>query len=182
MIIGLTGSFGSGKGEFVRYLVEEKGFTHLSARKLIVEELEKIGRSVNRDTMIVMGNQLRAKGGPNYILKCLINKAFEIPGDVVVESIRAVAEAEYTQAEGGVVIGVDADPELRYKRSVLRASETDSVSFEQWKEQEKTESNSEDPTKQDIFGSLKKSDYIIDNNGTIEELHSKIDEILSDFN
>jgi dephospho-CoA kinase len=178
MIVGLTGSFGAGKGEVARYLVEEKGFTHLSARALITEELEKRHLPVNRDTMTEVANDLRAKGGPTFLYERLIDKANQIKGDVVVESIRAVAEAEYTKAEGGVVIGVDANPELRFDRTQARGNETDQVSFEKWREQELAESNPDDPTKQDIFGALKVSDFVIENNGSLEELHQRIETIL----
>lgn len=181
MIIGLTGSFAAGKGEVARYLVEEKGFTHFSARQLITEEIEKRGLPVNRDTMTETANDLRANGGPTYLYEQLIAKAAAEKGDAVVESIRAIAEAEYTQAEGGVVIGVDADSALRYERAVSRGSETDQVSFEKWREQELAEQNPDDPTKQDIFGALKKSDYLIQNDGSLEELHEQIEKILSDF-
>jgi dephospho-CoA kinase len=81
MIIGLTGSFGAGKGEVARYLVEEKDFHHLSARVLITEEIKKRGLPVNRDTMTEVANDLRAKGGPTYLYEQLIGKAKEIDGD-----------------------------------------------------------------------------------------------------
>ena len=80
---------------------------------------------------------------------------------------------------GAVVIGVDADPEVRYRRIVSRGSETDHVSFEEWLAQEKKESNPDDPTKQDIFGALRESDSIVVNDGTVEELYQKIDKLLS---
>jgi dephospho-CoA kinase len=179
MIIGLTGSFGAGKGEVARYLVEEKDFHHLSARVLITEEIKKRGLPVNRDTMTEVANDLRAKGGPTYLYEQLIGKAKEIDGDVVVESIRAVAEVVYTKEQGGTVLGVDADPKLRFERTTARGNETDDVTFEKWRAQELAESNPDDPTKQDIFGALKQSDFILQNNGTLKELHQQIDQILN---
>ena len=178
MIIGLTGSFGAGKGEVARYLVEEKGFEHLSARQLITEEVVKRGLQVNRDTLTETANDMRAEGGPTYLYEKLIGRAQEIQGDVVVESIRAIAEAEYTKAEGGVVIGVDAEPKLRYERTVARGNETDGVSFEKWLEQERAEQNPDDETKQDIFGALDKSDIVLQNNGSLEDLHKEISDFL----
>jgi hypothetical protein len=42
-------------------------------------------------------------------------------------------------------------------------------------DQEQRESNSNDPTKQDIFGALKASDFIIENNRTVDELYTQVD-------
>ena len=41
MIIGITGTDGSGKGTVVDYLVEQKGFKHYSARAIFEEEIAR---------------------------------------------------------------------------------------------------------------------------------------------
>lgn len=178
MILGLTGSFGAGKGTVVEYLVEQKGFTHYSASGFITEEIVRRGMPVNRDSMIVVSNDMRATNGPSYIIDSLYERAQEKGGDAIIESLRAVAEVRRIKELGGTVIGVDADPHVRYERAFKRGSEKDDVSFEKWLEQEKQESNPDDPTKQNIFGALKESDYILANDGSLEELHAQIDEIL----
>ena len=49
MIIGLTGSFGAGKGVVVDYL-KTKGFKHYAARDFITEEINRRNLPVNRDS------------------------------------------------------------------------------------------------------------------------------------
>lgn len=181
MIVGITGSFGAGKGAVADYLVKNKGFHHLSARALITEEVKRRGLEVDRDTLTEVANDMRAEGGPTYIYKQLINTAKDLDGDVVIESIRAVAEVKHTKENGGIVMGVDAEPLLRYERAVSRGSETDHVSYEKWRQQELAEMNTDDPTKQNVFGALELSDYMIENNGTLEELHQKVDDFLQKY-
>ncbi len=181
MIIGLTGSFGAGKGCVADYLVNQKNFAHYSARSFIIEELTSRGLPVNRDTMIDEGNRLREAHGPTYIFEQLVRKAKENRGNAVVESVRAVAEAKYIKQQGGVVLGVDADPQVRYERIVNRGSETDHVTFEEWHAQEVRESNPDDPTKQDIFGALRESNCIIMNTTTLEELYHNIDSFIEEY-
>lgn len=181
MIIGITGSFGAGKGVVSEYLVQEKGFAHFSARTLITEEIHNRGLALNRDSMIEVANDLRKQGGPTYIFERLVEKAKEHGGNAVVESIRAVAEALYIKERGGVVLGIDADPLVRYERIVKRGSETDHVSFEKWKEQEQEESNPDDPTKQDIFGALRESDYIIMNTTSLEMLQKEVNAFVAKY-
>jgi dephospho-CoA kinase len=182
MLIGITGSFGAGKGLAANYLVKQKGFSHFSARSFITEEITRRGLPIDRDSMTVVANDLRQTYGPSYIFEQLVAKARAGGGDSVIESIRAVAEVEYIKANGGLVLGIDADPQVRYERIIKRGNETDHVSFDKWRQQEINESNPDDPTKQDIFGALKKSDYIINNTKTVAELELEIDKFLDKYN
>ena len=178
MIIGLTGSFGAGKGAVVEYLVQKKGFTHYSASGFLKEEIVRRGIEVNRDSMIAVGNELRMTHGPSYIVDSLYERAQNAGGNAVIEALRATAEVQRVKELGGFVIGIDADPKLRYDRSIARGSEKDHVSFEKWSAQEKEESNATDPNKQNIFGSLKESNVVLVNNGSLEELQAQIESTL----
>ncbi len=179
MILGITGSFGAGKGAVVEYLVGTRGFTHYSASGFITEEVKRRGMPVDRDSMTIVANDLRRAHGPSYVIDSLYERAKTAGGDAVIESLRAVAEVKRIKELGGVVIGVDAPPELRYERAYSRGSEKDHVSYEKWLAQEESESNPDDPTKQNIFGALAESDIVISNEGSMEELHQKADEALA---
>jgi dephospho-CoA kinase len=178
MIIGLAGSFGGGKGTVVDYLTTVRGFRHYSASKFITEEIVRRGLPVNRNSMIVVANELRAEHGPTYIIDMLYERAMVAGGDAIIESLRAVAEVRRIKELGGFVIGVDADPKLRYERARTRGSEKDNVTYEEWLAQEQKEINPDDPTKQNIFGALDEADVVVQNNGTLEELHAEIDNVL----
>jgi dephospho-CoA kinase len=178
MIIGITGSFGAGKGVVVDYLVKNKGFKHYSARDFIKDEVMKRGMPMDRNSMIEVGNDLRAQHGAVYIIESLYNRAVADGADAVIESIREVAGAQFIKKHGGLVLGVDADPKIRYERAFARGSETDHVTFEEWLDQEKKESNPNDPTKQDVFGALKESTFVVSNNGTPEELFVQVEAAL----
>ena len=178
MIIGIAGSFGAGKGAVVEYLVSHKSFTHYSASGYITEEVIKQGLPVNRDSMIHVGNELRAKFGPAHIVEVLYERAKAGGGNAVIEALRAVAEVNKIKELGGFVIGVDADPMIRYERAFARGSVKDAVLYTKWQEQEKMESNPDDPTKQNIFGALQESNAILLNNGSLEELHNQIETFL----
>ena len=181
MVIGITGSFGAGKGAAVEFLVNEKNFIHYSVSGFITEEIIRRQLPVNRDSMIIVANDMRAKYGPSYFIDTLYARAKEDRGDVVIESLRAVAEVKRLKELGGLVIGIDADSVVRYERSAARGSLKDGVSFEKWSSQEKEESNTDDETKQNIFGALKESDFIIKNNGTIKELHAQVNVFIKNF-
>ena len=75
--IGITGTIGAGKGTIVDYLVKEKGFVHFSVRDFITKEIQRRGMPVNRDSMTIVGNDLRATNSPAYITESLYKQAQE---------------------------------------------------------------------------------------------------------
>lgn len=183
-IIGITGTLGAGKGTIVDYLRDSKGYTHYSVREFIAQEITRRGFPVNRDTLTEIGNDIRKNHGGDYIFQELRKKAEEEGKDAIaIESIRTVDEVNALEKVGGILFSVDADPELRYKRAVLRKSETDRVSFEKFKEDELRESQSTDPAKQNLVlcRKMTKPEFQFTNNGSFEDLHRQIDTAMTTF-
>jgi len=180
-IIGITGTFGAGKGTVVEYL-KTKGFVHYSVREYLISEIQKRGMPVNLDSMVFVANDLRQRNSPSYIIEQLYKQAKEQDKSCVIESIRTPGEVEALRKNTGFfLIAVDAEQRPRYNRMVLRKSETDNISFEEFVEQEKKQMTSDDPNKQNIGRCMQMADALLENNGTIEELHSKIDKILAEL-
>ncbi len=178
LVMGITGTNGAGKGTVVDYLIKKKGFKHFSASGLITEELIKKNRPVNRDNMILMGNELRAKNGANYLARELLRRASKEKANSIIESIRTPGEVEELKKNNGILIAVEANQRLRYERNLKRGSAKDKVSFEEFVAQEKQEMVSDDPNKQNLSACKKAADYVIENNGTIDELNQKVNELL----
>lgn len=177
MIIGITGTNGAGKGTVVDYLVEN-GFKHYSGRGFITEEIQKRGLPVNRDNTRLVANDLRQQHGPAYIAESLYARAQATGGDAIIESIRAVGEAEFLKQHGAYILAVDADRKVRYERVVGRGTELDKVTFEQFCEQEDREMGATDAWDMNIAGVMRMADYIITNDGTFEELRAQVGQIL----
>lgn len=174
MIIGITGTFAAGKGTIVKFL-QKHGYKHYSARKFITKEIIKRNLEVNRDTMIMVANDLRENFGPAYIAEELYKEAKENGGDAVIESLRCVGEIEHLRKfKDFILLAVDADQKIRYDRAVNRNSETDMISFEKFQFQEKMEMNTDDDFKQNLSACIKLADIKIDNNDTKEHLKQKL--------
>lgn len=180
MIIGITGTDGAGKGTVVDYLVEKKGFVHYAARELWIDEIRRRGLEVQRENMRIVANSLRKEHGNDFLVTAYVARMKEEGVEnAIIESIRTTAETEALKAGGGVLLAVDADQHLRYDRIVGRASESDAVIFEQFAAQEALEMNDPDPNGMQKAAVMAMADYTILNNGTLKELHSRIEETLS---
>ncbi|MCK5149853.1 AAA family ATPase [Candidatus Pacearchaeota archaeon] len=177
MIIGLTGTLGAGKGTIVNFL-KQNSFEHYSVREFLIEEIKKRDLPINRDSMVLVANQLREMNSPSYIIEELSKKAKQEKGNIIIESIRTPEEAKKIKEMGGYLIAVDASPQIRYSRILLRKSETDKRSYDEFMEDEKREMFSTDPNKQNLSECIKRSDYIIQNNKSYEELEEKTKEII----
>ena len=175
MIVGITGTFGAGKGAVVSYLVAKKGFVHYSARKFFAEEMEKQNIPITRDTMIEFANTLRIQHGPRCLFDTLYEKAQAHGASAVIESIRTVAEAEALKERGGILLAVDANQKTRYARIHGRGSALDQVTFAEFQRQESLEMHSDDPHKQNISAVMQMADVTIQNDGTLAALHSEIE-------
>ena len=179
MIIGVTGTLAAGKGTIVEIL-KEKGFKHYSARWFITREMEKRSLPINRDNMVIVANDLRQQNSPSYIAEELYKIARKEGGNVVIESLRTPGEIMSLRDKPDFhMLAVDADPKLRYTRMLERGSETDNVSFEKFMYDEKLEMENIDPAKQNIKKCIDMSELKLDNNGTIEELKEKVENVIS---
>ncbi|VAW33046.1 hypothetical protein MNBD_CPR01-558 [hydrothermal vent metagenome] len=180
MIIGITGTNGAGKGTVVDYLLQ-KGFTHYSARAFLIEEINKRGMPVDRSSMREVANDLRKTHTPSYVIEQLFIQAQADKADAVIESVRTIGEAEFLKENGAILLAIDADRSIRYKRTIARGSETDRVDFDTWVMQEEREWNNTDVHDMNVPAVMKMANTTIINNGTLDELSTQMDLLMKDI-
>ena len=185
MIIGLTGKNACGKGETASYL-KSKGFIYFSLSDVVREEATKRGLDHSRDNLIKIGNELRKNFAPNYLAQQINLKTAEIlknnpKQNFAIDSIRSPFEAkELMKNKDFTLVGVDAPIETRFKRLLERNRIGDAKTLEDFKAQEERE-NLKSDTNQQMDGTFKLSQEIIRNDGSLEQLHIKIDDLLNNL-
>lgn len=176
-LIGLTGLNASGKGT-VADILKEKGYFYFSLSDAVREYATEKGRDHSRESLIVSGNELRALSGPSVLaIKALIKIKSAGARKAVIDSIRNPYEVEeLRRVPGFYLIGVDAPVRIRFERAKKRGRigfESDLNSFIEVEQKE----NSADPKKQQLFECLKMADKVIINDGTIEDLKKKLEDV-----
>lgn len=183
LIIGITGTLGAGKGTVVEYLKKKYGFAHFSVRDFLKEEVAKRGMPQNRDSYTTVANDLRAQHSPSYIVDQLYLRAASLQDPdikgAVIESVRTPGEIDSLQSKGDFQLwAVDADAKIRYQRAVLRNSETDHVAFETFVSNEQREMSSSDPNKQNLAECIRRAAHVLNNDGTLQQLHAQVDALM----
>ncbi|MDR0310584.1 MAG: AAA family ATPase [Acidobacteriota bacterium] len=177
MIIGLTGKNGAGKTEVCDYL-RARGFEYVSLSDAIRAEIRRRGEEVTRETLIKTGTEMREKGGAG-ILAERVMAGLESEHNYVIDSIRNPAEVEALRRRPDFrLFAIEALAKTRFERSLERARENTAATFEQFMAEEERELHSENPAAQQLIATMALADNVIENNGTIEVLYARLDEIL----
>ena len=175
MIIGLTGKMGAGKQEVSDYLVS-KGFSYYRYSDVLRAEAKKMEIEGTRENLQMLGNKLREESRDNGIISKLLLKM--IKGNAAVDGIRNKAEIEGMRgAKDFVLIAVDANAKLRFKRLQSRGREGDPKDFSEFKKLDDYENTGKGT--QNIEECIKHADFAVKNEGSLEALKKKIDEILT---
>lgn len=181
-IIGITGTLGAGKGTIVEYLVSKYEFQHYSVRDYLIKEINRRGEAVNRDSMVNVANELRARNTPSFIVDELYKDAVDNAKNAIIESIRTPGEIKSLRKKGKFcLLAVDADPAIRYQRIIGRNSETDQISYETFIENEQREMETRDPNKQNLSECIKQADFTLRNDENFKQLYLQIDNVINEM-
>lgn len=160
-IIGLSGTFASGKDTLAHYLVAEHKFMHISTSDMVRQEAMRQFGSTERPILHKVANALRAQDGPGILITmalAMYEAHAEKYDGIVISGIRSIGEAEAIKENGGVLVFVDAPVEVRYERMASRKRDDESLlSLDEFKAGEAKELNV-DPTDKTIqnLGAMRK--------------------------
>lgn len=135
-LIGISGTFASGKDTVAEFLVKDFGFTHVSTGDMVRKvAMEKYG-SIERPVLHMTATELRyANGSGALVLEALKEKR-----PLVITGIRSLGEAKALKNAGGRLLFVDAPLEVRYERVKSRSRDNETaLTLDEFKANEEKE-------------------------------------------
>lgn len=172
LVIGLTGLPAAGKTSAGKYL-ESFGYTYIRYSQIIEQELSDSGCSANRNDLRVAGASLYHDNHQYDLNKKLSHRIAQNP-KVVVDGMRHLEDYTFWKEQcflRFVLIYIDAEYELRQKRFCIRGDELSDY--------DKAVSH---PAEAEVTALKGKANYIIENNGTLDDLYAAVRDVLSKLN
>ena len=175
-IIAIVGMCGSGKSVASEYLIG-LGYKRVYYGGVTMDKLKESGLDVNPDNEKMMREKLRSELGMGAYAKVLLPtiKELSLNNDVVLDGLYSWDELVILNNEFKITtIAVVADKKIRYdrlsRRTVRPFGKSDAI--------KRDISEIENIAK---AGPIAYADYYIFNNGTINDFHNRLNEILNNI-
>ncbi len=179
-VIGITGTFGSGKSTAASFL-SSHSYHQISLSSFLEEEAQKRKKKrITRRLLQDIGNEWREKYGRGVLAK----KAIEYiekssKSQFVIDGIRNTGEIEVFKKEADfTLIGVIADRPVRFERlkKIKRREDLTPELF--YKLDCRDLGLGQKTTGLQVAFCFSLADHFLENNGTLEELHKKIEALV----
>lgn len=179
-VLAVVGPMAAGKGTLVEIL-RSKGFESSSTSDRIREEIRRQGRDINRRSLTEVGDALRQTFGESVLAERTAEYIQNSRSDYfVIDSIRNPREIDFLREKYDMkVISIDADQQIRYERFIKRKTNSELMTFEEFKNLDDKELyGSGGKHSQRVADCMKMADFKIENVGSVEELEKRVDQAL----
>lgn len=179
IILGFVGELGAGKTVICNYLKSKYSANSYRFSDPLRDILNRVYLDQSRENMQNLSTILRAQFGQDLLAKIMANDAGKDGGEIVtVDGVRRFPDIEHLlKLEGFHLVYVTAESKLRYERIITRnqnPGESD-ISYEEFLESEKSEADIS------IKGVSKEAGFTIENNGSMEDLYNKVEDLLNEI-
>jgi dephospho-CoA kinase len=177
-IVGITGTIGAGKSLVRNILKEYFESSYVISLSTILKR--RLGRNADRKTLQDFGNELRAKFGSQILAEVAIENLPE-KELIIIDGIRNPGEVEFLRKKFGEnfkLIAVDAPIQLRFERTIKRKYERIKSFREFLQLNERDLGKNEPEYGQQVAKCLQQADFLIVNDGSIDDLRKKLEEIV----
>lgn len=121
-LIGLAGTFASGKDTLAKYLVEDFAYEHASTSDMVRKIAAQRYGSVERPVLLrTAEEERRRRGAGAFVQEALAHHQRPL----IVSGLRSLGEAKEIRQAGGILFFIDADLAVRYERMCARKRDSE---------------------------------------------------------
>ena len=175
-VIAVTGMPGAGKDVVSNTIIETKKIPMITMRSVVEKEIEEKGIPVNNKTLREYATKLREEYGYDIVArKCLPLIRKQESDMIILNGIRGLSEVDFFRKElekDFILIAVHASPKIRFERLKQRGLKWDMKTKEEFDWRDRKELG------WGIGSAIALADYMIINEGSLDELKSKVKKLL----
>lgn len=175
VILGLAAELAGGKGTVAKYIVEKHSGNSHRFSTMLRDILSRIYLPDSRENMQKLSTILRQKFGEDTLAKVMAEDVKKDIHEVIaVDGVRRPADIRYLkEIPGFKLVYIETSIENRFERIKKRGENPDDATktLEQFKKDQEGEADAQ------IRNMKDHADFVVDNNGTFEDLYKQIDDI-----
>lgn len=179
MILGIVGKLASGKSEAAKYIKNNYNSQSFKYSDVLQDILGQLFLEESRENLSKLSQALREYFGEEILAKVITNRIGSSTANIkITEGIRRPEDIKFIKNNSSfILVAIEAERRTRFKRIRNRSEKIDdsSKSFEEFIEDEKN------PSDRIISEMMKKADRTINNNGSLNEFYSQIDELINEL-
>ena len=178
-LIGLAGTFASGKDTLASRLVLDHDYVHVSTGDMVRKVARQERGSIERPVLHEAADAHRKDDGAGYFAQ----QALQEPRPLVVSGLRTMGEVKVIKNAGGVIVFVDAPVEVRYERAMNRRRDgEDKLSLDEFKASEASEWYAGDTDADFNLRDIKAgADIVVENVASLDEFISRVSKRLAEL-
>ena len=176
IILGFVGDLAAGKGTICKYLEENYATPNYRFSTMLRDMLNRIYVDKSRENLQQLSTFLRAQFGQDVMSRVIAEDVARDTREIIaVEGVRRPTDITFLEKNPGWhLIYITADQNMRFERLVKRNENPgdDQKTFAQFLKDETSEA---DGMIKELGG---KAEFIIENNGTLEEFYEAMEAVL----
>ena len=185
MILGLSGTFGSGKDTAAEYLSKKHNLLHISTGDMVREEALKTRGSIERPILQETATKLREDFGSSILVDkslAFYDKQKNLYEGLIMTGIRSIGEAEAVKEAGGYLVFLEGDVKIRYSRMLKRSRDQETkLSLDEFIAQEKKEHGDSVGFNFNLLKIKEMANKIIINDKNIEAFYLQLDKLIEEI-
>ena len=173
--IGIVGTIAAGKDTAGDHLSSTLDIPSFQISATLKDICAESGIEPTRDNLIALGTKLAAEHGDGFLVEHILER---MPDRAIITGMRQLGQIALLESQSNLtLLSIDADPLVRFERARNNGKLGEATTVEAFVAREQQENSP--PNAQRLFEVMKRADYHVTNNQSLEDLYAGLDDIFS---